>query len=453
MKRKVLTDIELRTLFPAGADGKISVSSDTVITPAARDYISQHNIQLVTDTSDTSHELDHRGQSMTVTEIPSSGGSPNYVNALTGEKLNVKPEDMTHLHGNVLVPKNDSRIVFRGKLDTLMAEIISVQTEVLSEKDRMLRDNLDEILLFVRKVMAAEVREIPFGQVSLLGMDSERLRYVTHHLKSEMGIDHPVPDCRHGKIAAALNRLRTCAREAELSAVAAGENNGIIEALNRLSSCIYILFCRTVAENTGLRSVSPGTELEKIPVEVSARHVHLTAEAMDVLFGAGFRLRPVKMLSQPGEFLSGQRVTLVSGSKTMKNVAVLGPERKAVQVELSATDSRALGLNPPCRLSGDLAGSGGVEIQGPAGSLRIKEGVIIAKAHIHMTSEDGVLYGVHDGQRLSVRLETSRSVILEDVIARVKDKTKSALAMHIDFDEANAASAGTAAKAVIIKRW
>ena len=137
----------------------------------------------------------------------------------------------------------------------------------------------------------------------------------------------------------------------------------------------------------------------------------------------------------------------------MKNVAVLGPERKAVQVELSATDSRALGLNPPCRLSGDLVGSGGVEIQGPAGSLRIKEGVIIAKAHIHMTSEDGVLYGVHDGQRLSVRLETSRSVILEDVIARVKDKTKSALAMHIDFDEANAASAGTAAKAVIIKRW
>ncbi len=190
-----------------------------------------------------------------------------------------------------------------------------------------------------------------------------------------------------------------------------------------------------------------------IPVEVSARHVHLTAEAMDILFGEGARLTPKRMLSQPGEFLSEQRVILASGGKVMDNVAVLGPERGRNQVELSLTDARALGVKPPLRLSGDLDGSGDILIIGPKGSIYAGECTIIARAHIHMTHEDARKYRVSDGQRLSVRIVSERPVTLENVIARVKDKTKSQLAMHVDFDEANAACVGKETKAVIIERW
>ena len=190
-----------------------------------------------------------------------------------------------------------------------------------------------------------------------------------------------------------------------------------------------------------------------ILVEVSARHVHLTVEAVEALFGKGYRLTPKKMLSQPGEFLSNERVKLVTDKGFMQNVAVLGPERPQVQVELSATDAKGLGINVPVRLSGNLEGSGNMLIIGKEGSINAKECAIIAQAHIHMTTEDAQAYQVKDGQRLSVQLATDRPVILENVIARVKDKSKAFLAMHIDFDEANAACVTDGTKAFIVKRW
>jgi len=197
----------------------------------------------------------------------------------------------------------------------------------------------------------------------------------------------------------------------------------------------------------------PTSEKGDILVEVSARHVHLTVEDVETLFGKGYRLTPKKMLSQPGEFLSNERVRLVSGSHTMENVAVLGPERKRTQVELSATDGRALGIEPPLRLSGDLDGSSDMLIIGRVGCVFAKECTIVAQAHIHMTTEDAQKYNVKDGHRMSVRLETERPVVIENVIARVKDKSKSQLAMHIDFDEANAARVKPDTKAFITKRW
>lgn len=173
-----------------------------------------------------------------------------------------------------------------------------------------------------------------------------------------------------------------------------------------------------------------------IPVEASARHVHLTKEAVEALFGKGTTLTKKRDLSQPGEFLSEQRIKLVTSKGEIANVAVLGPERKAVQVELSMTDCRALGIKAPINLSGDLNGAGDVYLVSECGCYNAAKSVIVAKNHIHMTPADAEKYGVSDSQSVKVRIETSRPVTFEDVMIRVNPNFS--LAMHIDFDEANA---------------
>ena len=186
---------------------------------------------------------------------------------------------------------------------------------------------------------------------------------------------------------------------------------------------------------------------DPFPVEVSARHVHLTREAVELLFGPGHQLGKKKMLSQPGEFLSEERVKLVTPKGQIDNVAVLGPERKAVQVELSATDAKSLGLKAPVNLSGDLTGAADVVIIGPAGILKADGSVIIAKAHLHLTPADAPHYGLSDGQIISVCIDSPRPITLNGVVARVRSDM--ALAMHIDFDEANAGMVGSGATGTI----
>lgn len=187
---------------------------------------------------------------------------------------------------------------------------------------------------------------------------------------------------------------------------------------------------------------------EPIPVEISARHVHLTVEAVEKLFGDGYKLTKKRDLSQPGEFLSEERVKLVTQKGEFANVAVLGPERPHVQVELSQTDARTLGMKLPLKLSGELSGAEDILIIGPKGILEAKECAMIAQAHVHMTPADAERYGVKNGQRLSVRLDTARPVTIENVIVRVKDPAR--LAMHIDFDEANAAMVNGETKGIIV---
>ena len=172
-----------------------------------------------------------------------------------------------------------------------------------------------------------------------------------------------------------------------------------------------------------------------IPVEASARHVHLTKEAVEKLFGPG-GLTQKRALSQPGEFLSEQRVKLVTPAGELDAVAVLGPVRGAVQAELSMTDACVLGINAPVRLSGNLSGAADVALVGPAGVFEAPGSAIVAQAHVHMTPADARKFGVSDGQSLSVRVNSARAVAFENVTARVSEKF--ALAMHIDFDEANA---------------
>ena len=178
----------------------------------------------------------------------------------------------------------------------------------------------------------------------------------------------------------------------------------------------------------------------KILVETSARHIHLTKEAVEVLYGAGAELTVKKMLSQPGQFATGnEKITLV-GPKGSLAVSVLGPTRPANQVELSFSDARALGLNGvPVRESGDVANTPGVKLVGPCGELTIDSGAIIAKRHIHMRPEEAEALGVTNGQIVKVRVNSARSLIFDDVVCRVSDKF--ALAMHIDTDECNAACA------------
>lgn len=178
----------------------------------------------------------------------------------------------------------------------------------------------------------------------------------------------------------------------------------------------------------------------KILVETSARHIHLTREAVEVLYGAGAELTVKKMLSQPGQFATGnEKITLV-GPKGSLAVSVLGPTRPANQVELSFSDARALGLSGvPVRESGDVANTPGVKLVGPCGELTIDSGVIIAKRHIHMRPEEAEALGVTNGQIVKVRVNSARSLIFDDVVCRVSDKF--ALAMHIDTDECNAACA------------
>ena len=177
----------------------------------------------------------------------------------------------------------------------------------------------------------------------------------------------------------------------------------------------------------------------KILVETSARHVHLTTEAVEALFGKGYKLTVKKPLSQPGQYACEERVTVVGPKKEIANVIILGPERKACQVEVSLTDARTLGVCAPVRESGDVVGSAGCKLVGPAGEYEISEGVIAAKRHIHLTPEAAADLGVADKEIVSVALDTERSLVFGDVVIRVSDKF--APAMHIDTDESNAACA------------
>ena len=184
-------------------------------------------------------------------------------------------------------------------------------------------------------------------------------------------------------------------------------------------------------------------------VEISARHLHLSQEHLDILFGAGHQLTPKKDLSQPGQFACEEKVEVVGPKSSMK-MSVLGPVRPATQVELSLTDARSIGVKAPIRESGVVEGSGACKLVGPCGEVDLAEGVMVAKRHLHIIPEDAEKVGIVDKQiiKLSVKSE-ERSIIFDDVIARVS--SKAATAVHLDTDEANAAGiSGTVEGEIIL---
>ena len=180
--------------------------------------------------------------------------------------------------------------------------------------------------------------------------------------------------------------------------------------------------------------------MKEVLIETSARHIHLSREAVDALFGVGYELTNKKDLSQPGQYACAEKLTVVGPKGTLK-ASILGPTRPASQVEISLTDARAIGVVAPIRESGDIAGSGACKLVNPenGAEYELTEGVIAAKRHIHLTPEAAAELGVADKQIVSVKINSERSAILGDVVVRVSEKF--APAMHIDTDEANAACA------------
>ena len=188
----------------------------------------------------------------------------------------------------------------------------------------------------------------------------------------------------------------------------------------------------------------------KFIVETSARHVHVTKEHLDILFGEGYELTKKKDLSQPGQFACNERVAVIGAKGQFPAVSILGPVRTATQVEISASDARTLGVAAPVRESGDIAGSAPCRLVGPKGEVEINEGVIVAKRHIHMTPADAENFGVKDKDVVSVKIDSpERSLVFGDVVIRVSEKF--ALAMHIDTDESNAVLAPAGTMGTIVK--
>ncbi|HZJ77425.1 MAG TPA: phosphate propanoyltransferase [Clostridia bacterium] len=206
---------------------------------------------------------------------------------------------------------------------------------------------------------------------------------------------------------------------------------------------------RKVLSQQGL-SANISDNKKIIPIEASARHVHLTEEAVKKLFGEVVKLKNKRNLSQPGEFLSEQRVKLVTAKGEITNVAILGPERKAVQVELSMTDCIKLGIKAPVNLSGNLKGAGDVLIVGENGIFEAKGSVIVAQNHIHMTPSDATSFDVKNGDVVRVALDSARPLTFDKVFVRVNSNFS--LAMHIDFDEANACTLGKDATGRLLKK-
>lgn len=176
----------------------------------------------------------------------------------------------------------------------------------------------------------------------------------------------------------------------------------------------------------------------RIPIEVSARHIHLSEHLVEVLFGKGYQLTPEKYLSQLGTFKSAERIRIVGPRDILHDVAILGPTREHTQVEISLTDARKIGLVPPVRESGDHTGSASCRLVGPAGEYELDDGVIIARRHLHCNPEEADTLGIRDGDIISIETKNSlRPVVFREVLVRVRDSFS--LSLHLDTDEANAA--------------
>lgn len=242
---KILTETMLRAAALREDTTEYRVEPDVFVTPLAREYLRDRGISLVIMESDP----------VVMTRTPLlNQGQETYIDAATGAGYQEKPEHMTHLRGNLLVPKTHPRIEFRGMLDGLQAEIICLQAEAFEQGLEGLTEDLGDILKNVRQILGAEVKDAPLEPSPLFGLVDKEIREHSHNVKKYVGMDHPIPDYRMGKMAAALNRLRTKVRETELAAAHAFmapdgsvERPDILRCLNRLSSGVYIVFCRWLA--------------------------------------------------------------------------------------------------------------------------------------------------------------------------------------------------------------
>lgn len=362
-----------------------------------------------------------------------------------------KPETMTHLNGSELVKKTHPAIAFRGQIDSLESEIILVQLKAGEKGLLSLSRDLEEIRKFVHSLIRFEITGERLTNIRLLNMDMETIHEYSHHPSKYFGMSHYIPTAAQGEIPALLNRLRTSARETELCACRAFlsgdeesfERSDIIMALNRLSSLFHIM---------SFKYLSGGYRDMEVAVEASGRHIHLCREDVDRLFGGGYKLHKVRDLSQPGQYVCRERLSIEGPKGRIDNVVVLGPEREKTQVEISVTDARTLGVEAVIRQSGDIKGTPGatliktealpekskdgrtshMDIHG----IYIDEGVIVAKRHIHLHTSTAGRWRLKDGDIVCLKIGGERETVFNEVVVRVSDKF--ADFAHIDYDEANA---------------
>ena len=428
---KVITEQYVRDLLKEEDLQEFKIECGQILSPAARDYLNQMRIPF----------------GVAGDAPPRVPLHEQFVDAATGEKYDTKPEFMTHLHGNNLVYKDHKRIAFRGALDHLQSQIVFAQSSLCEKYPQMLINDLENVLTFVRNILRAEVLNEPLGEKELLGLSDTDLRGQSHNPEKYFGVKAmTLPHYSMGQAYAHLNLLRSQSRQVEVIAVSAFRDGNavsfeeLILALNRLSSCFHILCCRVLSGYYCTDSEQPGTISEQpgtIQIEASARHVHLCRDDVEKLFGKHSSLTPARYLSQTGEFLCKERVTLVTERRTIQNVAVLGPERPDSQVELSLTDGVSLGLKLPVRDSGDIANTPGILLRSDFGEVELSHGCIAARRHIHTSPEDALMLGISDKQLVSVEISGDRRMVFENVLVRVKNSF--CLRMHIDMDEANAA--------------
>lgn len=432
----------------------ITLPQGSVITPSARDFIRSKGIDVqiegngILDINKTTFSNSHQTvirhkpfeEKLNVPQVGARCIVPE-------RPPEVKPEHMTHLHQSALVTKTHPVIAYRGQLDLFQCELVEAQVyfEQVGEEGLILK--LEEIAVFARALMVNEVKETPFQWETLIGLTPEELREQSHHPKKYFGVEHTSLSYTHGLVVSKLHHLRAKSREVELYANRVFINNSgecirtdLIQALNRLSSALYILACEVRGRKNEEKPEKPEKQEKqekRVPIGVSNRHIHLSKDDLLVLFGENYALTLQKELSQPGQFAAKETVTLVGPKGTLEKVRILGPLRKNTQIEISATDCYKLGIKPIIRDSGQHEGTPGLQIVGPLGNVELKSGVMVASRHIHLTLEDAKEWSLNDGDRVRVHIQSKRPMIFEDVLIRVNEHYHKE--MHLDLDEANAA--------------
>jgi propanediol utilization protein/ethanolamine utilization cobalamin adenosyltransferase len=428
----ILTETELRARWHKDKCGRITVPRGSVLTPSARDFLRAHGIELAVAGEGVVDLNSH----ILATAAPAPKASPS---------PGAKPEHMTHLRGARLVAKTHPVIAWRGQMDLFDCRLVEAQAVLAAGGEEALAAELDEVALFARRLMAAEVRDRPFAFGTLCGWSVDEVRDISHHPDRHFGNGHTAMSYRDGLPVALLNGLRAKAREVELFANRAFGDGGepprpdLLLALNRLSSLLYVLVCRQKAAKR---------EEKRLPVGVSGRHVHLSQADLDRLFGAGYTLRKLKDLSQPGQFAAQETVRAEGPKGSLDNVRILGPVRSSSQVEISATDAFRLGVRPVVRDSGQLEDTPPLRLTGPAGAVDLARGAIVAARHIHLHPDQAAAWHLTDGQRVQVRIDGDRPTVFADVLVRVSPSFRGEL--HLDTDEANAALASGDTQAIIV---
>lgn len=434
MGEKVITEALLRKQFLKELPETFTLTEGQLLTPAAVQFLNDRKISVV-KVKDTARA--------------------GYIAVEDGQNYPVKPEHMTHLIGRQLVPKDHPRIIFRGLIDNFQAEVLLQQQYEEQRGNGSLSKQLEDLFHRAQEILKAEVTGKELEPCDFLGWSEAEIRERSHTPQKYFGIGHLDLSAELSPEVLSLNRLRTLIRRVELAAVTAFthgeavERPDILQALNRLSSVIYVMMLVAAGakgqtgEGVDNRLVDGvvakvmarfETTDRQIPVELSARHVHLSAADVATLFGHD--LTDTRELSQPGQFLCQERVKLIGPRGEIENIAVLGPARGRTQVEISFTDARIFGASPPVRQSGDVVGSAGIQIATERATITLDEGLIVAARHIHMHPDDAQRFGVKDKDMVRVRVGDVRKLTFEDTLVRVNPEYR--LAMHIDFDEGNA---------------